>query len=83
MQRLKTLVDRLGSGPYLVGRLESGVRVSAIFQIFPLDCCQFLPHSNIRIHICILQISTSTHPHYTPANIRSNADISDARCIVA
>ena len=32
--RLKTLVDRLGSGPRLMGRLGSGVRVNASFPQF-------------------------------------------------
>jgi len=39
MRRLRTHVDRLPSGPHLVGRLGSGVRVgvwvSDSFQIFP------------------------------------------------
>ena len=50
LHMLKTLVDRLGSGPRLVDR--SGVRVSASFQIFV-----FFPH---------FTRSNTADPHYTP-----------------
>jgi len=68
MRKLKTLVDRLGSGPRIVGRLGSGVRVRANFQIFPL---RMLPHSDIRVTSAFYtlqhpHVRKSVHPHYTP-----------------
>jgi len=83
MRRLETILDRLGSGP-IVGRLRSGVQVSASFQVFPL---RMLLHSDIRINIRILHVRTfgvfeyshvrkSAHPRYTPAfRNRGNARV--------